>query len=312
MALTPAEVPFDNNPKDGKLDAVESQKYRDSLTAGVNPDGSTKASSSSTTSTDKTVVKLTQQSALDLLNSIKDSVGGAAPTTAQAIEFMNYFNAEAKKRIDEVTSKVTANSSGKSAAQISSAVNTAMQTQYPQFFDPAKQASDWLTTKVFATPGTATGKALDTLTAVRGIVEDFQTLHFTDNEAIAAAKDIALGHSTLAQFTIKMQGIAMQDYPQFTDRFKADPTLTVKGIQKPIIDMIASTWEVDPNTIKKTNPILMQWMHPTSADGKATQMSYYDAYLRAMNSPEREFTKAANEDARGAATSLGRAFGFGV
>lgn len=304
---------------DGKIDASEApvaamlQSLMDSF-ANLGT-GSTGPSSSSTTSTAKTASKLTQQSAYDLLSSLKDSVGySGALSGTDVTAFMNDFNTEQAKRIQSVvTSVYNGRTPGAKPEDLVKQVETQMRTEYPQFFDPKKTATDWLWGRInFKDTPSLAGKNLGILESVRGVVSDFQLLGYSDAEASVAAKDIAMGKYTLADFTTTLQKTAIKEYPQFADRFAKDPTLTTKGIAKPIIDMLAATWEVDASTIKMTDPIVTQWMHPVSADGKTTQMSYYDAYQKALNDPKRELTKAANEDARGAATSLGRAFGFGV
>jgi len=271
--------------------------------------------SSSTSSSSKVTTKLTQQSAYDLLSSLKDSIGYTTGLSgAEVTSFMEYFNAEQSKRITSVaTSVFNSRTPGAKTEDLVKNVDTQMRTEYPQFYDPKKTATDWLWNKInFGDTKNLAGKNLATLSSVRNIVSEFQLLGYSDAEALTAAKDIAMGKYTLADFTAKLQQKAIQEYPQFKDRFAQDPTLTVKGIAQPIIDMLAATWEVDPASIKLTDPIVTQYLHPGGADGKGPQMSYYDAKLKALNDPKNELTQKANQDARDSAVGFASAIGFGV
>jgi len=285
------------------------------LIAKILGGGSSTPSASSTTTTSKGQTLLTQQSAYDLLNGLKDSVGFTGGLTgAQVTEFMNNFNDEQAKRIRSVvTSVYNKRTPGATSEDLVKQFETTMQTEYPSFFDPKKTATDWLWGKInFGDSKTLAGKNLSTLSSVRNIVSDFQILGYSDAQALLAAKDIAMGKYTLDDFTIKLQQIAIKEYPQFADRFAQDPTMTTKKIAQPILNMLADTWEVDPASIKMNDPIVMQWLHPGGSDGKQPQLSYYDAYQKALNDPKRELTKAANESARSAASELASSFGFGI
>lgn len=285
------------------------------IIAGIMAGDSSGPTSSSTSSTNRISTKLTKQAAYDLLLSLKDSVGYTSGLSIEEINsFMEYFNDEQSKRITSVaTSVFNSRTPGAKTEDLVKIVDTQMRTEYPQFYDPKKTATDWLWNKVnFGDTKNLAGKNLATLSSVRNVVSEFQLLGYSDAEALTAAKDIAMGKYTLADFTAKLQQKAIQEYPQFKDRFAQDPTLTVKGIAQPIINMLAETWEVDPASIKLTDPIVTQYLRPGGADGKGPQMSYYDARLKALNDPKRELTQQANEEARDSAVSFASAIGFGI
>lgn len=271
--------------------------------------------SSQDNSNAKSQTKLTRQSAYDLLTAIKDSVGWQGGLSGEQVkEFMNNFNDEAAKRIKSVvTSVYNSRTPGATEGDLVKNVQTTMQTDYPSFFNPQKQATDWLWGKInFKDSKGLAGKNLSTLSSVRAIVSDFQILGYSDAQALGAAKDIAMGKYTIDDFTTKLQQVAIKEYPQFADRFAQDPTMTTRKIAQPILSMLADTWEVDPTSIKMTDPIVMQWLRPGGSDGKQPQMSYYDAHLKALNDPKSELTKRSNESARSAATELASSFGFGI
>ena len=271
--------------------------------------------SSSTSSSSKVTTKLTQQSAYDLLSSLKDSIGYTSGLSGSEVKsFMEYFNAEQSKRITSVaTSVFNSRTPGAKTEDLIRVIENQMRTEYPQFYDAKKTATDWLWNKInFGDSKNLAGKNLATLSSVRGIVSDFQILNYSDAEALVAAKDIAKGKYTLDDFTTKLQQIAIKEYPQFADRFAQDPTMTTKKIAQPILDMLANTWEVDVSSLKMSEPIVTQWLRPGGSDGKQPQMSYYDAYQKALNDPRDELTKRANENARSAAGELASSFGFGI
>ena len=127
-----------------------------------------------------------------------------------------------------------------------------------------------------------------------------------------AAKQIAMGKKTIAEYTTDLQAIAIKEYPQFADRFKLDPTLTTYDIASPVINMVAKTLEIDPKNVKMDNPIVLAYTRYAGADGKGTPPSYYDLLLKTKQLPEYQKTQQANNEARDSASSLGKALGYGL
>lgn len=271
--------------------------------------------SSGTTSTSTTITKLTTASARAMMNAAKEAAGYTGGFTNDEVQaFIKEFNAAQAKQVERIVtianSKTTPGATAEAKKKI---LETTAREEYPSFFKPVEFVSDYIWNKVnFGQEASLSGKNLGVLSQVRGVVKDFQILGYSDAEALAAAKDIARGKYTVADFTTKIQRLAIQEYPQFAERFKTDPTLTVKKIAQPIINMLAETWEVDADTIDMKNPIVASWLHPGGADGKQPPISYNEAYQRALNDPKNELTKRANESARDAAVGLASAFGFGV
>lgn len=267
------------------------------------------------TSANTTVTKLNAVSARALMEQAKEAAGYTGKfSDADVKEFMNKFNAEQAKNIEKIiTISKSRVSAGAGADAITNTVNSVAREEFPSFFKPADFASDYIWNKVnFKDSATLSGKNLGILNQVRSVVNEFNVLGFSDSETLAAAKDIAKGKSTIADLTVKLQQVAIKEYPTLADRFKADPTLTTRGAATPVINMLAKTWEMDPESIKLDDPIVLSWLHPGGADGKTPAPSYADLYSKAMNDTKREYTTAAHEAARSAATSMGRAFGFGV
>jgi hypothetical protein len=80
----------------------------------------------------------------------------------------------------------------------------------------------------------------------------------------------------------------------------------------PAVNAIAKWLEIDPNSIDLTNPYLDKYARPDGAAGKTAMPSMADFITSLKNSPDAEKTTWANEAARGAATGLARAMGFGI
>ena len=275
--------------------------------------GSNNPNAGTDTSTVKT--KLTSQSALALMQeaaSGADYIGKF--TKADVEQFIKEFDAEQARQIEKVITKSASKTTpGATQGAVDSTVSSTAKTEYPSYFKPSEFASDWVWKKInFADEKTLGAKSLTALAQVRNVIDQFQLLGVSDVEAKAAAKQIAMGKKTIADYTTELQQIAIKEYPQFADRFKADPTLTLYDIASPVINMVAKTLEVDPKTIKLDNPIVTAYTRYAGADGKGVAPSYYDLLLKTKQLPDYQKTQQANNEARDSASSLGKALGYGL
>ena len=313
MALTEKEALFDTDPKDGVLSPSERQMY-DSISGFIDINAINAGPKSGTgVSTVKT--KLTTESARALMEAAAEANGYMGKfSTADIVQFMKEFDAEQKLQIEKVvTSTASKTTPGATPEAVTATAESVAKTEYPSFFQPAKFASDWVWNKVsFADDKKLAAKNLAILSQVRGIIDKFQLMGVSDAEAKAAAKQIAMGKRTIADYTVELQKKASVEYPQFADRFAKDPTLTTYDIASPIINMVAKTLEVDPSTIKMDNSIVLAYTRYAGADGKGVPPSYYDLLLRTKQLPEYQKTQQANNEARDSATSLAKSLGFGL
>jgi len=267
------------------------------------------------TSTSTAVTKLTYESAKALMQKAAEDADFIGKfSKADIEEFMKEFdikqNSMIAKTVTSTASKTTALGTADGASRT---VESTAKQEFPSFFKPEEFAADFIWKKInFKDEATLGAKSLDALAKVRGIVQSFQLLGVSDAEAKVAAKQIAMGKKTEAEYTVELQKLAKKEYPQFADRFDTDPTLTTYDIASPIIDMLAKTWQVDKKTIKMDNPLVTKWLRYAGPDGKGVQPSYNDLLIQAKNDPKYELTTEANENARDAASSLARAMGFGV
>lgn len=313
MALTPEQQAFDAN-KDGKLTGAEVTSYNDAVTASTVP-LSTTANPKSGTDVDTSVTRLTYESAKALLEKSIESLGEPLKLTNEDIKrFMEIFKAEQDKQIAKtVTTSATKTTPGVGENAVDKVVSSTQKSEYPSFFNPTQTAQDFIWSKIeFKDEANLGPKSLDAIAKVRGLVDSFQLLGVSDTEAKVAARQIAMGKKTIEAYTVELQQIAKKEYPQFADRFASDPTLTTYDIASPIINMLAKTWAVDAKSIKMTDPIVNDWLHFAGPDGKGQQPSYNDLVIKAKKHPKYQETPEANENARNAATELGRALGYGV
>jgi hypothetical protein len=262
----------------------------------------------------KEALKLTPASAKALLaTAVQDAQYTGVFTDADVKDFISKFQASANAQmqivIKDAQSKMTP---GATPTDLAKTVSSLMSTTYASFFKPNDFAKDYVWSKVnFADDKTLAGKNLATISQVRQLVKDFNLLGVSDAEIAIAAKSIAKGNKTLADYTAELQRIAIQEHPALAERLKTDPSLTIKSIAQPVITLLASTWEVDPATIGLDDPIVSQYLRPGGADGKGATLNYADVKRLALASPKYEMTTKANEDARDAAVGLARAMGAG-
>jgi hypothetical protein len=262
----------------------------------------------------KEALKLTPASAKALLaTAVKDAQYTGAFTDADVKDFISKFQASANAQmqivIKDAQSRMTP---GQTPTDLAKTVSSLMTTTYSSFFKPTDFAKDYVWSKVnFGNDKTLAGNNLATLSQVRQLVKDFNLLGVSDAEIAIAAKSIAKGNKTLADYTAELQRIAIQEHPALAERLKTDPSLTIKSIAQPVITLLASTWEVDPATIGLDDPIVSQYLRPGGADGKGATLNYADVKRLALASPKYEMTTKANEDARDAAVGLARAMGAG-
>jgi hypothetical protein len=313
MALTEKEALFDTDPKDGVLSPSERQMY-DSVSGFLDINAINAGPKSGTgVSTKKT--KLTTASARALMEAAAEANGYMGKfSTADITQFMNEFDAEQKLQIEKVvTSTASKTTPGATPEAVTATAESVAKTEYPSFFNSAQFASDWIWNKIsFADDKKLAAKNLAVLSQVRGVIDKFQLMGVSDAEAKAAAKQIAMGKKTIADYTVELQKKASVEYPQFADRFAKNPTLTTYDIASPIINMVAKTLEVDPSTIKMDNSIVLAYTRYAGADGKGVPPSYYDLLLRTKQLPEYQKTQQANNEARDSATSLAKSLGFGL
>jgi hypothetical protein len=315
MALTENEALFDEN-GNGVLEPTEKQKM-DQLAQYINVDAvNTTNNARSGTSSSTSRTKLTTNTARALMQMAAEASGFTGKfSSADIAQFIADFDKEQSRQIEKVVTSAAQKTTpgGTTEGAVDRTVETTAKTEYPSFFNPTQFAADWVWNKIsFDDEKTLAAKNLSVLSQVRDIINRFNLMGVSDQEAKDAARLIAKGDKTLDEYTVELQQKAAIEYPQLADRFKLNPKLTTYEIASPVIKMLAKTWEVDEGSIGLDNPLVMSYLRPGGADGKGVAPSYYDLLLKAKNDPKYDLTREANENARDAASSLGRALGYGV
>ena len=275
--------------------------------------GGDSAKSGTDISTKKT--KLTPNSALEIMTIAAEDAGYAVKfTKADVAQFMKEFDAEQARQVEKVITTTDQKTvAGAPSGTVKKVASTTAQTEYPSFFKPGEFTVDWIWKKInFKDEKSLGAKSLTALAKVRGLVDKFQLIGVTDADIRIAAKQIAMGKKTVAEYTVDLQKVAKKEYPQFADRFALDPELTTYDIASPVIKLLAKTWEMDEDDISIDNPIVSSYMNYAGPDGKGQPPSRADLVAKAKKDSKYEGTVEANENARDAAVGLARAFGFGV
>ena len=186
-------------------------------------------------------------------------------------------------------------------------------TTTPDLFDPKTFAENWLWTKVnIGDPSKLPTTAITALTSVKKILRNNGMDHLSEMEINKLAVNLASGKTSASALQADFSKRAAQNYPLLADRLLANPEASVMDLLSPAVNAIAKWLEIDPNSIDLTNPYLDKYARPDGASGKVPMPSMADFITSLKNSPDAEKTTWANEAARGAATGLARAMGFGV
>jgi phosphopantetheine adenylyltransferase len=268
----------------------------------------------SQTSSKTSVTRLTFNTAKAMLQGAMQEAGFVGQLSKADIEeFMKRFEKNQNEQIEKIIeSSRTKIVPGATDDALKKVMESTARQEFPSFFKPLEFAKDFIFTKIdFRNEAKLGAKNLDALAQVRGIVDQFQLLGVSDADIRVAAKAIARGAKTIADYTVELQQIAKKEYPQFADRFNMDPTMTLSDIASPVVKLLAKTWQKTEKEVQN-HPLVKSWINYPGPDGKGKQPSYYDLLLKAKNDPQYELTEEANDNARDAAVGLARAFGFGV
>jgi hypothetical protein len=298
---------------------ADSQKIPSDVAAIINAvisSGGAGSNNRSGRDTSSSKIQLTTNSARAILELAAKDAGYPGSFSAKDIaKFMEEFDAEQALQIEKVITTTSQDvvSGGSLPGARDRTTSSSMKTEFPSFFNAGSFTKDWLWKKISFNDETTLGeKSLAVLAEVRGLVDKFQIMGYSDQESKDAAYLIAKGDKTLDDLTVELQGRAVTDYPQFAERFKTNPKLTTYDIASPVINMIADTLEMDPKNVKMNHPVVLAYTRSAGADGKGVAPSYYDLLLKTKQLPEYQKTKQANNEARSAAESLGSALGYGL
>jgi hypothetical protein len=127
-----------------------------------------------------------------------------------------------------------------------------------------------------------------------------------NRELNSYVKEIVSGTRSIDDVAGDMRKQAGVLYANFADRLNADPKLTVRDLVNPYLQVMADTLEIDPNTVKLTDPTIQNAISGT----KLRSLSEFQTDMR--NDSRFGTTKTAKREAVDFAQSLLRSFGFGA
>ena len=274
---------------------------------------------SNTSSSSKTIVKINRATAKTLLEKAREANQYLPGITEDDItEFIKKWD-EAYKNQTPSSSSSSTHTEVPGTGTSGTTVNKDSDTIVKQAsaLDPVVFASDFiwankLTVEAFGNESNLGGRALGFIQQIRDFLNDNNIVGFSPIEIQTAARGLTMGKSTFADFTAKMQERVLTNNPQFAQRLKDNPGATIRSLAQPYISMMAEYLEMDEKSIKLSDPFLDKALRPDGTAGLLPMMSIPD-FQRALRAhPSRQFTVAANEDARKSATSMASALGFGV
>jgi hypothetical protein len=252
----------------------------------------------STTNSSAYLTEYDSISADGLLNKIAKDNGFDASllTPEDRADFLTKLNAEAK-------------TSGKTVTRKNSAGGVETVTT-PSTFDAKAFTQSYLWAKVnVGDPKTMPSTAINQMANVKALVKNYGIMNLSSKEINQYSVDVASGNKSIDEVALELSTKAQKLYPIYAERLAANPKLTMKDIAEPVISTLSKVWEKDPTSFDLSDPTVMQFLIP-DVTGKAPEVSIAAVYNYAMNHPNREKTKAANDDAKG--IGIARAMGFGV
>jgi hypothetical protein len=182
----------------------------------------------------------------------------------------------------------------------------------PSTFDPKSFTEAFLWAKVnLGETKSIPSAAIKQISNVSTLLKAYGINNLSSKEVNAYGIAVARGDKTIDDLKLEFSEKAQTLYPAYAPRLKATPTLTMADIAEPIIGTLSKVWEMDAGAFELSDPNVIRFLNP-DVTGKAPAPSITDVYNYALNHPNREKTKAGNEEARDSAISFIRASGMGI
>jgi hypothetical protein len=182
----------------------------------------------------------------------------------------------------------------------------------PSAFDPKSFTESFLWAKVnLGDTKSIPSAAIKQISNVSTLLKAYGINNLSSKEINALGVEIASGTKTVDDLRLEFSTKAQKLYPAYADRLKSTPNLTMSDIAEPIIGTLSKVWEMDAGSFELSDPNVIRFLNP-DVTGKSPAPTITDVYNFALNHPNREKTKAANEEARDAGVAFARAAGFGI
>jgi hypothetical protein len=182
----------------------------------------------------------------------------------------------------------------------------------PSLFDPKTFTESFLWAKVnLGDTKNIPSAAIKQISNVSTLLKAYGINNLSSKEINALGVEVASGTKTIDDLRLEFSGRAQKLYPAYADRLKTTPNLTMSDIAEPIIGTLSKVWEMDANSFELSDPNVTRFLN-SDVTGKSPAPTITDVYNFALNHPNREKTKAANEEARDAGVAFARVAGWGI
>jgi hypothetical protein len=160
--------------------------------------------------------------------------------------------------------------------------------------------------------GRITGEGGTALQAIDKLKSEAYANGITYNDGWfeTAAKDVLVGTGTMEGWSKQIKDAAKSKYASLSDQL--DAGLTVRDIASPYIQELASTFEVDQNTVGLEDPMMQRALTGLNESGQPYLTPLWQ-FQRELKQDDRYFkTNKANQEFTGLATEIAREFGKAV
>lgn len=154
--------------------------------------------------------------------------------------------------------------------------------------------------------GAMKGSSGDLAENLKGIAKA-NGVTYSDDFFVSAAKSVASGLSTEADWQRHIRTQAATMYPAWSDKINAG--VDAQQLASGYINRMAQTLEIDPNTISLNDPYLREAFGQMDKNGNATPMSMWEFEQKLRNDPRYMKTKQAEEGMYSAAEGILKMFG---
>lgn len=183
----------------------------------------------------------------------------------------------------------------------------------PNEFDPKDFARNYLWAKAnIGDPKSLPSSVLNQFDTLKTILKHNGLGYYGNKEIYNFALQLAKNEIQISDLQRQFNAKAAELYPLFSERLKANPSLTVMDLAEPWIAKMAKWWEIDPSTIDLDNPDLDKFLRPDGTAGKVPMGTIPEFVNYLKMHPNAEKTSWANEGARDLATAFARMSGYGV
>lgn len=206
-----------------------------------------------------------------------------------------------------------AKAGGKQRQQITRPDGTVEVIETPGLFDANQFTQNYLWTKVnVADPKTIPTSVINQVDALKALANANGLGYLSSKELANFALQLAKGDIELGDLQRQFNTKAAELYPMFSERLKANPSLTVRDLAEPYINQMAKRWEIDPSQINLDNKDLDKFIRPDGTAGKVPMgsLAEWDQYL--ITHPNADKTTWAIKDAGQLGAAFARMSGYGV